>query len=260
MRRFGVVFGLWLVTAAVAAAAASPAHARGFKVYGYRTPAQGEAEVVYLFDHVLQSGATYDLFGTPVDKEGLSRHTIEAEYGVTDRWTIAGYLDFEDHPDGDLRYAQLRALVARYRLFEPGDRFFDSAMYLEYYIPHASYRRAEKLEARIILEKAVAPLIIRLNPILEKNLSTTGVEEGVELEYAAGIYTQATPWLRAGIEGYGTLGAISDFQPWDLQEHYLIPVVKTRIGGRASLDVGVGVGLTRASDDLLAKTILGYDF
>jgi hypothetical protein len=249
-----------LLLSGVLFASAGAVHARGFTVYGYGTPAQGEIELVYLFDHVLQSGASYDFFGTTVSKEGLSRHTVEVEYGVTDRWTIAGYLDFEDHPDADLQYAQLRALFARYRLFEPGQRFFDSAVYLEYYIPNASYDGAEKLEARLIFEKAVAPLTIRINPIFEKNLSTVDVEEGVEFEYAAGLYAPATPWLRVGLEGYGALGEISNFNPWDLQEHYLFPAVKARLGDHASLDVGLGVGLTEASDDLLVKTTVGYEF
>ncbi len=248
-----------LLTGMVMLSAAS-VQARGFKVYGYETLPQGESEVVYLFDRVLQSGASYDLFGTPVEKEGLSRHTLEFEYGVTDRWAVAGYLDFEDHPDGDLEYAQLRALFARYRLFEPGERFFDSAIYAEYYIPHASYGRAEKLEARLIFEKTAAPLTIRLNPILEKSLSTTDVEEGVEFEYAAGVYTSAATWIRVGLEGYGALGELRDLKPWDLQEHYLFPAVKAKLGESTSLDVGLGVGLTKASDDLLVKTILGYEF
>lgn len=237
------------------------AQARGFKVYGYATPSQGEVELVYWFDHVLQSGARYDFAGRPtivVDKEGLSRHSLELEYGVTDRWTIAGYLDFEDHPDASFEYVQFRTVVSRYRLFEAGERFFDTALYFEYYIPNAAYGRSEKLETRLIFEKTFAPVNVRINPIFEKALSAPDVDEGVEFEYAAGVYTPVAP-VRLGLEFFGSLGEFGNWKPWDAQTHYLVPAVKFPIGP-TEVDLGVGVGLTQASDDLLVKSIVAYAF
>jgi hypothetical protein len=238
------------------------AEARGFKVYGYKTPSQGQVELVYWFDHVLQSGATYTFAGRPttilVDKEGLSRHALELEYGVTDRWTIAGYLDFEDHPDESIEYVQFRTVVSRYRLFEAGERLFDSALYFEYYIPNTAYGRSEKLETRLIFEKNIAPVIVRLNPIFEKALNAPDVNEGVEFEYAAGVYAPMGG-LRLGLEAYGALGEFHDWKPWDTQTHYLVPAVKFALGP-TNVDFGVGVGLTQASDDLLVKAIVAYEF
>ena len=239
----------------------SEAEARGFKVYGYATPSQGEAEFVYWFDHVLQSGASYQFAGHPpvtVDKEGLSRHSLELEYGVTDRWTIAGYLDFENHPDESFEYVQFRTVVLRYRLFEPGERLFDTALYFEYYIPNSAYDQPEKLETRLIFEKTVGAVNLRINPIFEKALSTTDVEEGLEFEYAAGVYTPMGH-VRLGLEFYGALGEVGNWNPWDAQEHYLVPAVEFPLGP-VEVDFGVGVGLTQASDDLFIKTIVAYEF
>jgi hypothetical protein len=236
--------------------------ARGFKVYGYATPSQGDVELVYWFDHVLQSGASYDFADRPttiaVDKEGLSRHALEVEYGVTDRWTIAGYADFEDHPDASFEYVQFRAVVSRYRLFEAGERLFDTALYFEYYMPNAAYDRSEKLETRLIFEKTIAAVNVRLNPIFEKAFSTSDVEEGVEFEYAGGVYTPMGP-VRLGLEFFGALGEFHDWRPWDAQTHYLFPAAKFPLGP-TDVDFGVGVGLTQASDDLLVKTIVAYEF
>lgn len=238
------------------------AEARGFKVYGYATPSQGDVELVYWFDHVLQSSATYDFAGRPttipVDKEGLSRHSIELEYGVTDRWTIAGYLDVENHPDASFEYVQFRTVVSRYRLFEAGERLFDTALYFEYYVPNTAYGRSEKLETRLIFEKVFAPIIVRLNPIFEKGFSAPDVDEGVEFEYAAGVYTPMGP-VRLGLEFFGSLGEFHDWKPWDAQTHYLFPAAKFPLGP-TEVDFGVGVGLTPASDDLLVKTIVAYEF
>lgn len=240
----------------------SDAEARGFKVYGYATPSKGDGELVYWFDHVLQSGASYDFADRPtttvVDKEGLSRHALELEYGVTDRWTVSGYLDFEDHPDASFEYVQFRTVMSRYRLFEAGERLFDTALYFEYYMPNTAYGRSEKLETRLIFEKTFAPVNVRINPIFEKSLSAPDVDEGVEFEYAAGVYTPMGP-VRLGLEFYGSLGQFSDWKPWDAQTHYLFPAAKFPLGP-TDVDFGVGVGLTQASDDLLVKTIVAYEF
>ncbi|MEW6683882.1 MAG: hypothetical protein AB1451_13340 [Nitrospirota bacterium] len=237
------------------------AEARGFKVYGYATPSQGDVELVYWFDHVLQSSASYEFAGRPpttVDKEGLSRHSVELEYGVTDRWTIAAYADFEDAPNESFEYVQFRTVVSRYRLFEAGERLWDTALYFEYYMPNTAYDQPEKLETRLIFEKTFAPVNVRINPIFEKTFSTADVEEGVEFEYAAGVYTPMGP-VRLGLEFYGSLGQFSDWKPWDAQTHYLFPAAKFPLGP-TDVDFGVGVGLTQASDDLLVKTIVAYEF
>lgn len=239
----------------------SEAEARGFKVYGYATPSQGTVELVYWFDHVLQSGGTYNFAGRPpmpVEKEGLSRHSLELEYGVTDRWTVSEYLDFEDHPDASFEYVQFRAVVSRYRLFEPGERLFDTALYFEYYIPTTAYDRSEKVEARLIFEKTFAPVNVRINPIFEKAFSTSDVEEGVEFEYAVGVYAPMGS-VRLGLEFFGALGEFADWKPWDAQSHYVFPAAKFHLGP-TDVDFGVGVGLTQASDDLLVKTIVSYEF
>lgn len=256
----------WMTTSSIilvfALGGIDRAEARGFKVYGYKTPAEGTAEFAYWYDRVLQSGAGYEFAGRPttipVSKEDLSRHALELEYGVTDRWTISGYLDFENHPDADLEYVQFRTVVSRYRLFEAGERFFDTALYFEYYIPNAAYDRPEKLETRLIFEKRLAPVIVRLNPIFEKNVSEVDVAEGVEFEYAAGVYAPMGG-LRLGLEFYGALGELRNWRPWDLQSHYLVPAVKFVLGP-VDVDFGVGAGLTKASDDLLVKTIVAYEF
>ena len=99
---------------------------------------------------------------------------------MTDRWTIAGYADFEDHSDASFEYVQFRTVVSRYRLFEAGERLFDTALYFEYYMPNTAYGRSEKLETRLIFEKTFAPVNVRINPIFEKAFSTSDVEEGVE--------------------------------------------------------------------------------
>jgi hypothetical protein len=244
----------WLIAAATTLAAA-PADAIEFKVYPYMTPKKGEAEAAYWFTNVVKSDNPYDYFGKVLDKEGLQRHSLEIEYGVTDHWTLAGYADFENPVGGGFKYVQAKAVVSRYRFFEKGEGVVDAAVYVEYYIPYHKYSDTEKIETRVILEKDIGPVSVILNPVFEKNISGE-VEEGMELEYAAGLYVNdAIPSVTPGLEFYGDIGPLSDLDPADEQQHYVVPAVKIGLPEEMSLDVGYGFGLTRGSDDQVLKVI-----
>jgi hypothetical protein len=240
-------------------AAAQTAHARDFKVYGYKTPGQGEVELVYWWDYFVKSDHPYDYFGEVLEKEGLQRHTAEIEYGVTDRWTVAAYADFEKPQDGDFEYVQARAVVSRYRFFERGERFFDTAIYVEYYLPYKKYREGEKVETRLILEKSLGPATLILNPIFDKKISSQdAVEEGMEFEYAVGLYLPVGG-IKPGLEFYGEMGELSDLKPKDEQEHFVFPTVKVKLPHHIGLEVGYGFGLTDASDDQVVKVIIALE-
>ncbi|HLG21666.1 MAG TPA: hypothetical protein VI382_02535, partial [Candidatus Manganitrophaceae bacterium] len=218
---------------------AAAAEARDFKVYGYATPDQGEAEVSYWLDYFIRSDQRYVfLDGQTVDKERLFRHTFELEYGVTDRWTIAGYLDFEDPNGKNPEYVQARAVVSRYRLFKPKERLFDTALYFEYYLPYERYRTEEHLETRLIFEKEIQPLLIRLNPIFDKKLSGVGLVEGMEFEYAVGFYLPASREVRLGLEFYGEMGPLSNLNSPKDQEHFIFPTVQLTPAKGIGLELG----------------------
>jgi hypothetical protein len=247
----------WLAVALVLLAAAS-ADARGFKVYSYSTPDQGESELVLWWDMVLDSDAPYPYFGETLEKDGLQRYSLEAEYGVTDRWTLAAYADFDKPRGGAFEYVQARAVVTRYRFFEQGERFLDGAIYFEYYLPYHKYAESEHLETRVILQKDVALWSFILNPLFDKNVSGE-VDEGLELEYAAAIYYRIARGVTPGLEFYGELGPLSNLKPGDAQAHYVFPRVAVKLGPRMAVDAGLGFGLTDASDDLVVKVLLEFE-
>lgn len=241
--------------------------ARHFKVYGYKTPDQGDVELVYWVDFIADSDNQMPYFGKTIDREDLWAHTIEIEYGVTDRWTIAGYADFEDPTGEDFEYIQARAVVSRYRLWEKGERFFDTAFYIEYYLPDPDYQDdgttgrvpKEKLETRIILEKEMGSFTLTLNPKLEKVLSGGDNVEGLEFEYGASLYYTLSEIFRPGLEFYGEMGELVSFKTGDQQEHYIVPAVKGNIGDAFKWNIGAAFGLTTASDDLVIKGIFEFE-
>lgn len=229
------------------------AQARDFKVYGYSTPKAGELEFAYWLDDFIQSEKN----------DNLLRHTFEAEYGVTDRWTIAAYLDFEDPKDTGLKYVQFRSVFLRYRLFNPGERFFDPAIYLEYYIPRQGERSEEHLETRLIFQKRIGEVDLRLNPIFDKKLTCPAVDpceeiEGMEFEYGASGYVEVSRKVEVGVEIYGDMGEIGNFKSPEAQRHYLFPSFNAQIRA-ITVNAGIGFGLTKASDDLIFKAIFAWE-
>jgi len=239
---------------------ALPAEAVDFKVYPYATPSQGEVETALWWTYTVRSNNTIDYFGNVLDEQGLNQYSLEIEYGMTDHWTIAGYADFQNPKDGDLKYVQARAVVARYRFFEQGERFLDGAIYVEYYLPYSKFSDSESLETRVILEKDIEYISIILNPIFDKGLSGSSTDEGLEFEYAAGLYYRATPRFTPGLEFYGSMGELSNLDPVKQQTHYIFPRLGIKFSRRASLDIGYGFGLTQASDDQILKAILEFEF
>lgn len=229
--------------------------ARGFEVYGYGGPKQGEGELVYNFDRVQKSDLTMGTWfdKTDVAREGLNQHTLELEYGITDRWSTAIYFDYEKPKGEDFRYVQTRAVATRYNFFNKGERFFDAGIYFEYYAPREAYLGGadtkDALETRIILEKDVGAWNVKLNPIFEKVLSGGDVEEGMEFELAAGVYRKPTDKLEVGLEIYDKFGELANIKTSNERESYAVPTVDYEVKDGIAIHVGYAFGLSSVSDD-----------
>lgn len=264
MNATATLFRRSTLTALTSAAilATGSAYAGHFKVYGTGQPKQNEMEVVYWLDYVAQSNNQTTLVGKPVAREGMVGHTLELEYGITDKWAIGVYSDFEQAKGEDLQYAQTRAVASRVKLFDNGERFFDASIYFEYYAPREKYlgEPGDKLEARIILEKQSERWDFRLNPKFEKAVAGPNVGEPLEFEYATGLYRKINAGMNLGLEAYGKVGEIANIQAFDQQEHYLVPSVEYNIAPELWINAGVAIGVTDPADDVTFKTYVEFEF
>jgi hypothetical protein len=238
-----------------------------YKVYGYQPAEAGEIELVIWNSYIPSSNVLYDYFGEELSREGLLAHSLELEYGLSNRFGVALYFDFEDPKGGNFRFVRTKAIMAHYALFDKGSRPVDIAIYLEYIIHNKDYKDYEELEIRLILEKDIGAFRIDVNPIFEKKTSGSTVDEGLEFNYAVGFYYQPDGegmlltknlTIRPGLEFYGKMGEISDFKPWKEQHHYIFPTLDFLIGNRLHWHTGVGFGLTDASDKITIKSILSF--
>jgi hypothetical protein len=242
-------------------------HAQLYKVYGYQPAEAGELEFVLWNSYIPSSNLSYNFFGKTLDRKGLLAHSLELEYGLSNKFGIAAYLDFEDPKGGSLKQVRTKAIMAHYAFFEKGSRPLDIAIYLEYIINNKAYKDYEELEIRLILEKDIGNFRIDFNPIFEKKTSGSKAGEGLEFNYALGIYyspneegilSSKNLIIQPGIEFYGKMGEISDFKPLKGQRHYIFPTLDFYIGKRLHWQTGVGFGLTEASDDITIKSILSF--
>ncbi len=184
-----------------------PAHAQLDKVYGWETPARGWLEPTVWTQFVPASDLEYERFDGAPSRENLLLQTVELEYGLTGSFAVGAYADFERADGEAFRYAQVR-IVAQWALFSRYERFFDTALYAEYYQPRASYGEPSELEARLILEKDIGDIRLRLNPIVSKATSGDEISNGLEGAFAGGLYYRRFYFLQPGVEYYASIGEL----------------------------------------------------
>ena len=115
-------------------------------------------------------------------------------------------------------------------------------------------------ELRPIVDKKLGPWYLAFNPALEKALVGPNANKGFEFAPNAKVSYDITRKVAFGLEYYGAVGEIANFDPLSAQEHQFFPAVDLDLGPRWEFNAGVGVGVTRSTDRLILKVILGHRF
>ena len=63
--------------------------------------------------------------------------------------------------------------------------------------------------------------------------------------------------VNAGIEYYGAMGKVGDFDPKNSQEHLFFAAADLDVSPNWEINFGMGMGVTPATDHLIFKTIFG---
>jgi hypothetical protein len=103
-------------------------------------------------------------------------------------------------------------------------------------------------------------LYLAVNPSFEKSLHGLNSNQGFVFAPSAKASFDLTKLIAIGVEYYCSLGPVSHFDTWNDQTHQIFPVVDLNFSPNWEFNFGVGFGLTRSTDDLLVKLILGYRF
>jgi len=115
-------------------------------------------------------------------------------------------------------------------------------------------------EIRPIVDKQWKSLYLSLNPALERSFHGPSVRRGVEFSPNFKAAYSLTRKFSAGLEYYGALGSVTGFDPVYLQQQQILPAIDYDFGPNWEFNFGVGVGVTRSTDHLLVKMIIGRRF
>ena len=66
-----------------------------------------------------------------------------------------------------------------------------------------------------------------------------------------------TKQINAGLEYYGAYGPIGGFDPLREQQQQFFPSVDLNVSPKWEINFGIGVGVTRSTDHLIVKGIIG---
>ncbi len=251
------VKGALLALLALAAIVARPVRAQDnyeIQVYGAELVPVGvtmlELHTNYTFDGVAGTGGVLS-----------SRHalheTVEITHGFTD-WLEIGCYVFTSAQAGT--GWQWVGDHVRPRISAPARWHWPVGVSVSQEIGYQRRSYSEDTwtwEIRPIVDRRFGPLYVSLNPVFDRALKGPSAGAGFGFSPNAQVTVDVTPRVTAALEYYGGFGAVRDPLPPNRSAQQVIPAIDLNLGEDWEFNLGLGVGLTPATDRLLVKMILG---
>ncbi len=115
-------------------------------------------------------------------------------------------------------------------------------------------------EIRPIIDKQLGRYYLAFNPALERSFHGASVHEGVGFAPSFKLGYGFTKKLSAGFEYYGSVGSLTGFNPFNIEQQQFFPSIDYDFGPAWEFNFGVGVGVTHSTDHLILKMIVGRRF
>jgi hypothetical protein len=187
--------------------------------------------------------------------------TLEATYGVLPHLEIGQYFCTAKLDNGRYEYAGSRTKM-HFGIPQTMDWPVSFGGNLELdYMRRAAEEQPLTLEMRPIAETHFRRFTLIVNLPLNKPFSGPGTHKGVTFAAQGEIeYDQLFWWLSPAVEYYGDLGPIRSLPGVQHQQHFIVPALNFDLLPQMELNLGVGIGLTRASNGTFVKSIIGWSF
>ncbi len=187
--------------------------------------------------------------------------TLEATYGVFEHLEVGQYLATAKLSNGNYEYAGARTKVhfgisqtEQWPIALGGNIELD-------YMRFAAEDNPLTLELRPILESHLRQFDLVANLAFEKPFKGPGTHQGFQFAPSGEIvYDHLLKWLSPAVEYYGDMGALEHFPSIQTQQHFIVPALNLDLDPRLEINLGVGFGLTRASNGVFLKSIFGWTF
>lgn len=256
MNRIGI--GLLALAALFAMAGARAQDSYEIQVYGSETMEMGKTMVE------LHSNFTFDGERDTINGVLGSHHafheTLEITHGFTP-WFETGFYVFSSIQPG--QGWEWVGDHIRPRVMVPKEWGWPVGISLSTEIGFQQRSYSEDTwtwEIRPIIDKQIGRWYFAVNPALEKSIHGENSNSGFDFMPGAKISYDVTKVVAAGVEYYGGLGPIGNFSHTSDQQHQIFPVIDLIVSPDWEINFGVGFGLTKATDGVIAKLILGYRF
>jgi hypothetical protein len=239
----------------------APVAAQGnfeIQVYGAETMKPGNT-MLELHTNTAVQGTTRTTDGVR-PTQGAWHETLEITHGFTPWFETGVYLFTSIQPDTGWEWVGDH-IRPRLRVPESWDWPVGLSLSAE-----VGYQRREfstdtrTLELRPIIDQTLGRWYWSINPTLGFSLEGQNAGRAPDFAPAVKVSYEVFSKVSAGIEYYGSVGPVNHFDAPRDQQHLLFPVVDIDFGPQWEFNVGVGFGLTPATDSLLVKMILGYRF
>jgi hypothetical protein len=190
----------------------------------------------------------------------IFHETIEITHGFTKNFEIGFYLFNAVGSDGRTNYVGSHI---RPRVRIPANWHWPVGVSLSMEAGYQKLPYSEddwSLEIRPIIDKALGPLYLAFNPTFDKSLHGLNSDQGYIFSpnFKAG-YTIGKIFS-PGFEYYGVVGGLFNFLPFQQQQQQLFAVMDLNINSNWEFNFGYGHGFTKATDNKIAKLIVGYRF
>ncbi len=260
MRRY-IPLARLFVFAALAATLCVPAHAQDnyeIQVYSYDTVEPRHTMVE------LHSNFTFE--GSKTVHDGLAptnhqlHETIEITHGFSG-WFETGFYIFTSVQNGDGwdwvgDHVRPRVRIPKKWNWPVGVSLSNEIGYQRRKFSTDTWT----WEMRPIVDRQAGRWYWSFNPTFDKSLHGDSVRQGFVFSPNLKLGYDFTRKITGGFEYYGSVGPATEFSPISQQQHQIFPTIDLNLSPRWEVNFGLGVGMTRSTDHLIAKMILGYRF
>jgi len=186
--------------------------------------------------------------------------TLELTQGIND-WAEVGFYVFTSlQPDGGWQWVGDH-IRPRVRAPERWHWPVGVSLSTEFGYQRAAFSPDTwTFELRPIVDRKIGSWYLAFNPALERSFHGPGVNQGVTFSPAAKFSFDFTKKIAGGLEYYASYGSLSGFAPLRDQQQQFFPTIDVDFAPEWEFNVGVGIGVTRSTDHLIVKCILGRRF
>ncbi len=239
----------------------SQAHAQDnyeIQVYGAETVAPGNT-MVEIHSNFTVEGSKQAENGVAPTNHAM-HETLEITHGFTSWFEVGFYVFSSIQPDGGWQWVGDHI---RPRIAAPESWHLPVGLSLSQEIGYQRRKFSEdswNYELRPIIDKKLGRWYLAFNPSLEKSIHGLNQDRGFEFSPNVKVSFDFTKKISGGLEYYGGLGPVTDFDRFSDQSQQFFPSVDLNLSPNWEFNFGAGVGVTRSTDHLILKCIVGRRF